>query len=499
MIKPDFSQFKKLAQKSNLIPVYREILADTETPVSAFYKLSHSLKTKYAYLLESVEQGERLGRYTFLGAEPFIVFQAKQNKVKITRSSGTEEKYSDYPLDELKKIMKQFVPADCEDLPRFWGGAVGYVAYDYVRYLENLPNKNVSDTGVSDCMFMVNDHLLIFDHVSHKIKIVSCVFVDKKSNLEEKYNQACEKIEATVKQLKKPLVIDVQKNYADATQEIKSNLTQKQFCQKVEACKEYINAGDVIQVVLSQRFTKPVPTKNVNLYSFDIYRALRTINPSPYMFYLKFDDLYLVGSSPEILVRKEGENSEVRPIAGTRPRGTYKAEEVKLEKDLLADPKERAEHLMLVDLGRNDLGRVCKYGSVKVPEFMVIERYSHVIHLVSSVLGKLNKKYDTFDLFNACFPAGTVSGAPKIRAMEIIEEVETIRRGTYAGSAGYFSFQGNMDMAITIRTIAISNGNLYIQAGAGLVADSVPENEYQESKNKAKALFKAIEIAERGL
>ena len=495
MFHPSFSQFKRLAKKGNLLPVYKEILADMETPVSAFTKVGMG---KHAYLLESVEGGEKLGRYSFLSSSPALIFESKGRKVTLSLKAPVmrQVKETDNPLEELKKIMQKYKSVEVEGLPRFYGGAVGYIGYDMVKFIEDIPSTNPDDLDLPDCKFIFTDNLLIFDHVAHTIKVVSCVHLDReKSNLKTLYNEACRKIEKLITKLRKkpkkqPKVIRSRSSKIV----MQSNFTRNSFEKIVEKAKEYIRAGDIIQTVLSQR----LQTK-VSAHPFDIYRALRVINPSPYMYYLSLGGMTLVGSSPEILVRQEGRRVEVRPIAGTRPRGKDEFEDKKLERELLKSSKERAEHLMLVDLGRNDIGRVCEYGSVKVPELMVIERYSHVMHIVSGVVGKLKRGMDSFDVLRACFPAGTVSGAPKVRAMEIIEELENLRRGPYAGAVGYFSFQGNMDMAITIRTILIKGKEAFLQAGAGIVADSIPKNEYEETINKAKALFEAIEMAEKGL
>lgn len=495
MFHPSFSQFKRLAKKGNLLPVYKEILADMETPVSAFTKVGMG---KHAYLLESVEGGEKLGRYSFLSSSPALIFESKGRKVTLSLKAPVmrQVKETDNPLEELKKIMQKYKPVEVGGLPRFYGGAVGYIGYDMVKFIEDIPSTNPDDLDLPDCKFIFTDNLLIFDHVAHTIKVVSCVHLDReKSNLKTLYNEACRKIEKLITKLRKkpkkqPKVIRSRSSKIV----MQSNFTRNSFEKIVEKAKEYIRAGDIIQTVLSQR----LQTK-VSAHPFDIYRALRVINPSPYMYYLSLGGMTLVGSSPEILVRQEGRRVEVRPIAGTRPRGKDEFEDKKLERELLKSSKERAEHLMLVDLGRNDIGRVCEYGSVKVPELMVIEKYSHVMHIVSGVVGKLKRGMDSFDVLRACFPAGTVSGAPKVRAMEIIEELENLRRGSYAGAVGYFSFQGNMDMAITIRTILIKGKEAFLQAGAGIVADSIPKNEYEETINKAKALFEAIEMAEKGL
>ncbi len=495
MFHPSFSQFKRLAKKGNLLPVYKEILADMETPVSAFTKVGMG---KHAYLLESVEGGEKLGRYSFLSSSPALIFESKGRKVTLSLKAPVmrQVKETDNPLEELKKIMQKYKPVEVEGLPRFYGGAVGYIGYDMVKFIEDIPSTNPDDLDLPDCKFIFTDNLLIFDHVAHTIKVVSCVHLDReKSNLKTLYNEACRKIEKLITKLrKKPKKQPKVRRSRSSKIVTQSNFTRNSFEKIVERAKEYIRRGDIIQTVLSQR----LQTK-VSAHPFDIYRALRVINPSPYMYYLSLGGMNLVGSSPEILVRQEGRRVEVRPIAGTRPRGKDEFEDKKLERELLKSSKERAEHLMLVDLGRNDIGRVCEYGSVKVPELMVIERYSHVMHIVSGVVGKLKRGMDSFDVLRACFPAGTVSGAPKVRAMEIIEELENLKRGSYAGAVGYFSFQGNMDMAITIRTILIKGRKAFLQAGAGIVADSIPKNEYEETINKAKALFEAIEMAEEGL
>jgi anthranilate synthase component 1 len=495
MFHPSFSQFKRLAKKGNLLPVYKEILADMETPVSAFTKVGMG---KYAYLLESVEGGEKLGRYSFLSSSPALIFESKGKKVTLSLKAPVmrQVKETDNPLEELKKIMQKYKPVELGGLPRFYGGAVGYIGYDIVKFIEDIPSTNPDDLDLPDCKFIFTDNLLIFDHVAHTIKVVSCVHLDReKNNLKTLYNEARRKIDKLITELrKKPKKRPKVRRSGSSKIVLESNFTRNGFEKIVEKAKKYIRAGDIIQTVLSQR----LQTK-VSAHPFDIYRALRVINPSPYMYYLSLGGMNLVGSSPEILVRQEGRIVEVRPIAGTRPRGKDEFEDKKLERELLKSSKEKAEHLMLVDLGRNDIGRVCEYGSVKVPELMVVERYSHVMHIVSGVVGKLKRGMDSFDVLRACFPAGTVSGAPKVRAMEIIEELENLKRGPYAGAVGYFSFQGNMDMAITIRTILIKGRKAFLQAGAGIVADSIPKNEYEETINKAKALFEAIEMAEKGL
>ncbi len=492
MYYPSKKEFIKLARSGNLIPVYREILADFETPLSAYSKIGSD---DYSFLLESVEGGERLARYSFLGSKPSMVFSSKGSKVEI-REGGAKRVYESVnPLSEMKKLLSGYRAVKIKGLPRFTGGLVGYLGYDMVRFMEDIPDKNCDTLKAPDSVFMLTDTILIFDHVDHKIKVVSNAHI--KGSAGKSYDEAVRKIDAIVKRLRtaegrspKP---ESTKNKKDAVH-LKSNFTKSGFMGAVNKAKKYIKAGDIIQVVLSQRLETPVHSK-----PFEVYRALRSINPSPYMYYLKLKDFSLVGSSPEIMVRCEDGRVEVRPIAGTRPRGASDEEDALFIKDLLADPKERAEHIMLVDLGRNDIGRVCDFKSVKISDLMTIEKYSHVMHIVTDVSGRLKKGRDAFDVINATFPAGTVSGAPKVRAMEIIDELENVRRSTYAGSVGYFSFSGNLDCCITIRTILIKDNTAYIQAGAGIVADSIPAKEYQETLNKAKALVKAIEMAERGL
>jgi len=502
MYHPGLREFERLCREGNLIPVYREILADLETPVSAFIKLhlekedSMGKWEDYTYLLESVERGERLGRYSFIGIDPFMIFQSKGKRAYLSSSTGNTEVYEvdDDPLFILKKIMHRFKVVNLPYLPIFFGGAVGYVGYDVIKFWEKkVPSLNKEDSGFPDLFFIFTRNIVIFDHLDHRIKIISFAFLNGESP-EKIYRRTKDGIEKIVSRLrcKLPQVQKV-KNVKRKKEKVKSNFAQEDFIKAVKKAKEYIRDGDIFQVVLSQRFAREIYSS-----PFDIYRVLRSLNPSPYMYFLKFDDFSIVGSSPEILVRKEGEDVILRPIAGTRPRGRSEKEDVKLAEELITDEKERAEHIMLVDLGRNDLGRVCKYGTVEVKELFSLERYSHVMHLVSEVRGKLRKGLDQFDLLRACFPAGTVSGAPKVRAMQIIEELEPSLRGPYAGALGYFSFSGNMDTCIIIRTMIIQDNTAYVQAGAGIVADSIPENEFKETQNKARALITAIELAEEG-
>ena len=491
MYYPSKKEFIKLAKRGNLIPVYAEIAAGFETPLSAFAKIDRS---EFSYLLESIEGGARIARYSFLGSDPELIFMSKGKNITIIEGGKKKTfKTNKDPLEEIKSIMKRFTFVPVKGLPRFCGGLVGYTGYDMVRFFEKLPDKNKDDLGLPDSLFVLTDTIVIFDHVDRKIKVVSNAHVKKNAALS--YDEAVRKIDRIAARLRGPgPIAKCCSRQEKSAERIESNLTKKQFVGIVKKAKEYIRKGDIIQTVLSQR----LKTK-INCEPFEIYKSLRSINPSPYMYYLKFGKLKLVGSSPEIMVRCEDGLVELRPIAGTRPRGATEKEDNALAKELLKDPKERAEHIMLVDLGRNDVGRVCKFDTVKVPEFMVIEKYSHVMHIVSDVLGVLKKGKDVFDVVRASFPAGTVSGAPKIRAMEIIDELENTRRGTYAGSVGYFSFSGNIDTCITIRTILIKGDSAYVQAGAGIVADSKPEKEYKETLNKAKAMLNAIREAERGL
>ncbi len=493
MYYPPFDEFSELAKKGNLIPVYKEILADLETPVSAFLKVSGR---KYSYLLESVEGGEKWARYTFLGTNPAIVFQARGNVVEAKEAGKTRRiPIGSDPLQVLKNIMSGYRPVTVKGLPRFSGGAVGYLSYDIVNYFEGIHLRTKKGLDFPDLFFMITDTLLIFDNISHRIKIVSNAHISK-GDVKGAYKKAKNKIDRVIKRLKEAeLRPDVVSGKGAVLKDkISSNINREQFLDMVIKAKEYVRAGDIIQVVLSQRFEKKVKS-----HPFDIYRALRAINPSPYMFYLNLGDFHMVGSSPEVLVRCEDGIIEVRPIAGTRRRGEGEGEDRALQEELLQDLKERAEHIMLVDLGRNDVGRVADIGTVSVTELMVVEKYSHVMHLVSNVRGRLQQSKDVYDVMRSCFPAGTVSGAPKIRAMQIIEELEPTRRGPYAGAVGYFSFSGNMDTCINIRSIILKENNAYIQAGAGIVSDSEPEKEYIETVNKAKAMMMAIEMAERGL
>lgn len=464
-----------------------------ETPVSAFLKIDNR---RYSFLLESVEGGERIGRYSFIGTDPFLIFESQGNVIRLTepRSGQIHTYESPDPFGELEKLVLRYQPVRIEGLPRFCGGAVGYLGYDMVRFFERLPEIALDEGEFPDCLFAFTDTLIAFDHLKHRMIIISNAFVE--DDPDRSFDEAIGRIEGIVSRLKSPMPFvrllegKPRTSRPDEEMRISSNFSREEFIKAVKRIKDYIAAGDAIQVVLSQRFSFPM-----DLDPFRFYRALRIVNPSPYMYFLRLGDIQIAGASPEMMVRVEGDIAQTRPIAGTRPRGRTEEEDKRFERELLSDPKERAEHVMLVDLGRNDLGRVCEYGSVKVDELMIVERYSHVMHIVSNVIGRLRRDKNAFDVIRACFPAGTLSGAPKVRAMEIIEELEPVRRGPYGGSVGYFSFYGDADTAITIRTLVAKNGVGYVQAGAGIVADSVPEREHEECLNKAMALLKAVQMA----
>ncbi len=490
MFFPPRATFHTLATEGNLIPVYREIMADMDTPVSAFRKIDNG---QFSYLLESIEGGEKWGRYSFLGSNPSLIIRSKGSVVETIENNITTTIVSEDPLAEIRALLATFEPVEVEGLPRFFGGAVGYLGYDMVRHFEHLPTNKPALIDAYDSYFLITDTIVIFDTMSQKIKVVSNAHLNGEVSAEQAYDEATRKIDAIVARLKTPLPAETRVP-AVTPVVLTSNMTREQYEASVEKAKEYVRAGDIIQVVPSQRFSG-----RLSADPFDIYRVMRTLNPSPYMFFLRLDDTVIAGASPEVMVRKEGTRVELRPIAGTRPRGATPEEDGRLADELLADPKERAEHVMLVDLGRNDLGRVCTTGSVTVTELMIIERYSHVMHIVSNVRGELEKGRDAFDLVRAAFPAGTLSGAPKIRAMQIIDELEPSRREIYGGAVGYFSFSGNMDLAITIRTLVIKDGMVHLQAGGGVVADSDAAAEWQETVNKAMAARRAIEIAEKGL
>ncbi len=495
MISPSYEQFLENLKRGNLVPVWEEFLADYDTPVSVFKKIDSS---DYSFLFESVEGGDKWARYSFLGIAPSIVLRSKGRNVEIIRSDGESETLTGDPILVLRDLLSCYKPVSSEDLPRFHGGAVGYFGYDMVRFIENIPDTSPDDLKLWDSIYMVMDTVLAFDNVTSKVKIISNAYVPDINDAREQYEKSLAKIAQLKDRLRNSVVATFSDNLSpDDTEEefkLESNFEPAQFKEAVLRTKEYIKSGDIIQAVISQRWKT-----DLRVDPFDLYRALRILNPSPYMFYLRMGDEILTGSSPEVMVRVEGKRIASRPIAGTRPRGKTVSEDDGLADELIADPKERAEHIMLVDLARNDLGRVSETGSVRVDEFMIVERYSHVMHIVSNVRALLAEGADAFDVIKATFPAGTLSGAPKVRAMEIIEETEPGTRGAYGGCVCYFSFSGNMDSCITIRTFVIKDGEIYIQAGAGIVADSNPETEYQETVNKVKALVKSVELAEGGL
>lgn len=501
MVNPDFSEYRRLAKISPVVPVWTELVADTRTPVGTFLKLSSAVKGKpdLSFLLESVSGGEHWARYSFIGRGAEKIFVLSGDSYAFVRPEDyflkkiTWQKFAsgENPLVVLRQFFSRYLTKVDFGLPRFWGGMVGYFGYDLVRFLEKLPANLPDSLKLPDALFILNKELIIFDHLSQKMKLLVLTFPE--DNIKNCWEVARRQLQELIKIITCP--DRPEKTFpkkSTSVIKIRSNTTPPEFFRMVRKVKNYIRRGDIIQAVISQRFSA-----ETKVNGFSIYRALRLINPSPYMYYLNFSDWEMIGSSPEILVRHQESQIETRPIAGTRPRGKDEKEDRFLEEQLKHDPKERAEHIMLVDLGRNDIGRIAVGGSVRVPQLMAVERYSHVMHLVSTVSGRLDKKYDSFDVLGCCFPAGTVSGAPKVRAMEIIDEVEKEKRGPYAGAVGYFSFSGNMDMAITIRTIIKKGKKVYVQAGAGIVADSQPEREYQETRNKAAALFAAIQEAEK--
>lgn len=485
---PSLDVFREKARASNIIPVSLDILADTDTPVSAFMKIDDGTD---AFLLESVEGGEKWGRYSLLGASPRLIVRSRGDETEILEG-GSKRTEKGNPLLVMRDMMSRCRTAFFEGMPRFYGGAIGYIGYDIVRHMERLPDTSEKDLDIFDLCFLFTDTLLVFDNVEHKIKVIANAYISEGEGVEEVYKKAAGKIDSIVKTLREKALPPARPAPGSAPH-ISSNFKRRDFLNAVGKIKEYITDGDIIQAVLSQRFETPL---EVN--PFDVYRALRVVNPSPYMFFLRLGETTLVGSSPEILVRVEGDDVNVKPIAGTRKRGRDEAEDTALEKELLADPKERAEHIMLVDLGRNDVGRVAEAGTVEVDELMAVERYSHVMHIVSNVRGRMKPGTDSFDALGACFPAGTLTGAPKVRAMEIIEGLEPCKRGIYGGSVGYFGYSGNMDMCIAIRTMVIKDNRIYIQAGAGIVADSDPEKEFEETENKAKGMLKAVRMAMEG-
>ncbi|MEX0770776.1 MAG: anthranilate synthase component I [Balneolaceae bacterium] len=481
----NFQEFQKLAETYNAIPVSRRLLADVMTPVSVF--LSIRDQADFPFLLESVEGGEQLARYSFLGRDPYQVFTFDGKDSWLQRNGQTEKQSGSY-FDLLKELTSSFKEPDLPELPRLTGGAVGFSAYDTVRLIEDLPNVPPDDVNLPEAIWAFYDEIVAFDHVKQQLILMKTVFIDPESNLKKVYDEARQSLDCLEKTVKS--IDSSSRNFELDKDAITSNITRPDFEQMVDKAKSHIYEGDIFQVVLSQRFEVPFSGDK-----FMLYRALRMVNPSPYLFYLEFDGFSLVGSSPEVLVRVQQEKVHLLPIAGTRPRGKDREEDLALEEDLKKDPKEVAEHIMLVDLGRNDLSRVCKAGSVKLVRNQVIERYSHVMHIVSDVTGELDTGKTSVDALMQCFPAGTVSGAPKIRAMKIIDEMEPTKRGPYAGAVGYFDFSGNMDTCIAIRTMVATDDKVYIQAGAGIVADSNPAKEFEETRNKAGALIDALSVA----
>ncbi len=494
---PGLEVFQGLRGQAGLVPVYRKIIADLDTPLTLFAKVSEN--QSHAFLFESMEGGEKWGRYSFIGFDPLVTFSSKGNQIETCTFRDSRKEKVEYvgdPLKALKQLVEGFAAAEVDDdLPRFCGGAVGFLGYDMVRFMEELPDEK-PPLAFPDSSFMVPKMVLVHDSFRQTVTVVCWVQLTVEDDAASAYHGATSQIDEVVARLQAPVPAECFAANIEgcaSSHQFRSNMEPQQFKDMVERARDYIKAGDIIQVVLSQRFHT-----RTELAPLTLYRALRHINPSPYLFFLKLGELVQIGSSPEILVRKDGEHIELRPIAGTRKRGATPADDEALRLELLADPKERAEHLMLVDLGRNDVGRVARDGSVEVKDLLVVEKYSHVMHLVSGVHGLIAEGKDQFDVMDACFPAGTVSGAPKIRAMEIIEELEPERRGPYAGAVGYFGFSGNMDFCITIRTFVMQGQDLWVQAGAGIVYDSDPEKEFEETMNKSMGLRRAVELAEKG-
>lgn len=491
---PAVEQVKQLAGQGNLTPIYREIMADLETPVSAFLKISHNAPN--SFLLESVDGGERLARYSFMGTDPYLVLKL-ENGVAYARMNGHKQSipFTD-PLEVISSYLKEYQPVTtpeiANELPRFYGGAVGYLSYEAVGYFEKLPKREANPVGAPEAIYVFVDTVVVFDHLKRKIKLVSHVHLDQ--DIEKSYAEAVEKIEKLAARLTQPVPLHLIEGKVEGATSAPavSNITREEYEAAVEKTKEYIRAGDIFQANVGHRFARPIAAK-----PFNIYRALRAINPSPYMFYLHFPELDLIGASPELLVQVEGRLVETHPIAGTRPRGKTPEQDAANADEMLNDEKERAEHVMLVDLGRNDLGRVSTPGTVQVEDIMHVERYSHVMHMVTNVKGELAEGKTSFDALRSCFPMGTVTGAPKIRAMEIIAELELQQRGAYGGTVGYFGYSGNMDTCLTIRTVVLKDQVAYVQAAAGLVADSQPPLEYEETLNKARGMLRALDEAEK--
>lgn len=490
MILPTWNDFKKMADRGNLIPLFEEIHLDCETPISLFKKIDDG---RFSFLLESGEGNERWARYSFLGKRPSHLLRTNGKNFERWHGERLDQKgEADHPLKALQDLLRAYRPVGFEGLPRFFGGAVGFISYDVVRFFERLPEKAIEEIEVDSSHFMITDTLVIFDKVTQKVTVVANLFLEEYPSLERAYEEGRAKIECIVSELTAS-ASPQPPNCSPSPPLFRNHLKKEQFLEMVKKAKAYIRGGDIIQVVLSQRFSA-----ELRCDPFDLYRALRATNPSPYLFFLRFGESVHLGASPEVLVRLEERTISLRPLAGTRRRGKNPEEDRALEVELLNDEKERAEHIMLVDLGRNDVGRVAEVGSVRVTELMGVERYSHVMHIVSHIQGTLAQGRNAFDVFRAAFPAGTVTGAPKIRAMEIIDELEPVRRGPYAGAVGYFGFSGNMDTCIAIRSLFVKDGIAYFQAGAGIVADSDPEKEYEETLNKARAIFKAFELVKGG-
>ena len=493
---PSFDEFRRLARRGNVVPLHRAVVADLLSPVAAFLKVAPpgaSASHPYSFLLESVEGGERIGRYTFFGVDPFQVIACRGDRIRLTRGTKRVEESGNI-FEFLRQTASRYHPVSVPGLPPFSAGAVGYLSYEAVRMLERLPPRVEPDVELDDAAFMYYSNLAAFDHVQHRLYLIANVLTeDGPGSLRAKYDAAIRQLNLMQRQLERPLRL-ARFRRPRGPLRIRHNMTRRQYEAIVERTKEYIRAGDIFQGVLSQRLEVPV-----RVPPFELYRALRAVNPSPYMYYLRLGEATILGSSPEMLVKVTGREVEYRPIAGTRPRGKTEDEDRQLEEELRSDAKERAEHIMLVDLGRNDIGRVCEFSTVRPKEVMFVERYSHVMHLVSSIEGRLRPDADAYAALAACFPAGTLTGAPKVRAMEIIDELEPTRRGLYGGSVLYVDFSGNLNSCIVIRTVLVKGQRAYLQAGAGIVADSVPAREHQECLNKAQAVLRAFELAEQGL
>jgi anthranilate synthase component I len=485
-----FDEFVDLAKRATFVPVVKELVADLLTPVSAFLKVAEH--SDYAFLLESVEGGEHVGRYSFLGKDPFLILRGRNGQTVTERAGVTTD--GDKPfIETLRELMNSFQSPFVPGLPRFTGGAVGYFGYETSAWFEpTAARQDGGESGLDDAGFMVFDTVLAFDHVQHRILLIANARISPDEDLRSLYQFACAKIEFLERELERALSLKRPDSSEPLT--LTANMSQEAYEAIVKRAKEYIAAGDIYQVVLSRRFEA-----EVSVDAFMVYRALRHVNPSPYMFFIRMGERSIVGASPEMLVRVEGRHAVTHPIAGTRPRGKTDEEDMRLAEELKRNEKERAEHVMLVDLGRNDIGRVCDYGTVRVPTFMTLERYSHVMHMVSVVEGQLAEGRDRLDALVSCFPAGTVSGAPKVRAMQIINELEPTRRGLYAGAVGYLDFAGNLDFCIAIRSLLLEGGKVYIQSGGGIVADSHPTAEFEESRDKARAMIRALELAQSGL